>query len=262
MVEEAGARAGGRSAGNIAAAVFDESYFVGGTKSNYQDYAGVGRAIDKGFMPEVRRYAALAAAGKSGKAYLDIGCAFGYYLERLSKLGWQAAGVDVSAYAIGRGRARGIANLHVARAQELPFRDDSFDFVTAIDVIEHIPPEDGRAAVAETRRVLRPGGLAFFATPNFLSNRYWNVSLPGFEDPDETHINYQSVESLRSLFAEFSRCEVRGHTPFSGQLQAFDAIGHPMLRVWLIRRLARWVVWKRLGRSLDHSSYLHAVAIK
>lgn len=244
---------------------FDESYFVGGSKSNYQDYGDVEAAIDKGFMPEVRRYAASAGADKKRKAYLDIGCAFGFYVERLSRLGWQAFGLDISAYAISRGRARGVANLHVAEGQDLPFRDESFDLLTAIDVIEHIPPEDGVRMVAETRRVLKKGGVAFFATPNFLTNRYWNIRVPEFEDPDETHINYQSVETLRALFADFVRCDIYGHTPFSEQLKAFDtsgAFGNPLLRLWPIRPLARRVAWKLLGRSVTYSSYLHAVAVK
>jgi SAM-dependent methyltransferase len=242
--------------------VFDEAYFVGASKSNYVDYGDVERAIDKGFMPEVLRYAAVAGAGKDERSYLDIGCAFGFYVRRLSSLGWEAAGVDVSEYAIGQGRARGIANLHIASAQDLPFPDESFDFVTAIDVIEHVPPEEGPRVVEETRRVLRKGGLAMYATPNFLSNRYWNVRHPQFVDPDRTHINYQSVESLRALFAEFTQCDIFGHTPFPDQLRVFDAFGHPFLQAPPVRRLARRVAWRVLGESIDHSSYLHAVAVK
>jgi SAM-dependent methyltransferase len=248
-----------------AAAEYDESYFVGGSKSNYDDYGAVEQAIDAGFMPVVRRYASAAGAGRNSRAYLDVGCAFGYYVKRLGEVGWDAAGVDVSRYAIERGRARGIEGITVAPAQDLPFPDDSFDFVTAIDLIEHVPSEEAGLVVAEVRRVLRPGGLTLFATPNFLSNAYWNVYTPGFEDPDLTHINYQSVESLRVLFAEFSSCRVYGHTPFLEQFRAFDVAGvlpAPLHRIGPIRERARRVMWKLLGQSVDYSSYLHAVAVK
>lgn len=245
--------------------VFDEAYFVGGSKSNYSDYHDVEAAIDAGFMPVIRRHASRAGDRKERRWYLDLGCAFGYYVERLSNLGWDAVGVDVSEYAIGRGRERGISNLCVAAAQSLPFPDEFFDFVTAIDVIEHIPPEDAVAAVAETRRVLRKGGLALFATPNFISNRYWNISMPEFEDPDTSHINYLSVDSLRSLFADFARRRIYGHTPFVDQFRAFDRSWpfegrHFNLRP--VRPVARRIAWKLFGGRIDYSSYLHVIAIK
>lgn len=249
--------------GPAPAELYGPEYFVGGSRSNYGDYAEVEEAIDIGFMPEVRRHARRVRS--EGRAYLDVGCAYGYYVERLAELGWEAAGVDISEYAVGRGRARGVGNLQVAHAQELPFTDASFDYVTAIDVIEHIPPADAARAVAEAWRVLRPGGVAFFATPNYLDNRAWNVNTPGFEDPDVTHINYQSVASLQELFSRFSLCEVTGHTPFVDQFHTVDhsrPFGKPILRTWPVRPVARRVGWKLLGRSLAHSSYLHAVAVK
>jgi SAM-dependent methyltransferase len=118
---------------------------------------------------------------------------------------------------------------------------------------------------AEAHRVLRPGGLAFFATPNFLTNQYWNVFTPDFVDQDVTHVNYQSVESLHELFSDFSRCHVYGDTPFVEQFHAFERSGAftaRVLRLPVVRELARHVAWKLLGRSVEYSSYLHAVAVK
>jgi SAM-dependent methyltransferase len=244
---------------------FDEAYFVGGEKSNYADYGALQEAIERGFIPEVMRYAAAAGREKSAKSSLDIGCAYGFYVEHLARAGWDARGVDVSPYAVGRGRARGVSGLSVASATDLPFPDASFDVVTSVDVIEHVPAELSPTMVEEALRVLKPGGLAFFATPNYLSNPHWNIYTPGFVDADKTHINYQSVESLREHFARFSSCQIYGHTPFPDQLHAFDTSGAFDLRVfqvWPIRPLLRRIVWKLLGRSVEYSSYLHAVAIK
>jgi SAM-dependent methyltransferase len=244
---------------------FDESYFVGGSKSNYADYRDVWPAIDAGFMPVVRRYADFAGRGRRHPTYLDVGCAVGFYVERLAALGWEAHGVDISEWAVAEGRHRGVANLVVGTVDELPFADSTFDFLTSIDVVEHVEPETADAMVAEAYRVLRPGGLAFFATPNFLTNQYWNVFTPGFVDQDATHVNYQSVESLRELFSGFSHCHVYGDTPFVDQFHAFDrseAFVARAFRVPLVRRLARHAAWKLLGRSVEYSSYLHAVAVK
>jgi 2-polyprenyl-3-methyl-5-hydroxy-6-metoxy-1,4-benzoquinol methylase len=244
---------------------FDESYFVGGSRSNYQDYREVEPAIDRGFMPVVRRYAELCAHGRERPAFLDVGCAVGFYVERFAALGWEAHGVDISEWAVEEGRRRGVGNLAVGAATDLPHEDESFDFVTSIDVIEHLEPWDSQAMVHEIHRVLRPGGLAFVATPNFVSNRFWNVYTPGFVDRDATHINLLSVEELRAYFAAFARCEIYGDTPFVEQFHAWDESGAAagrLLRLPRVNALARHVAWKLLGRSVEYSSYLHAVATK
>jgi SAM-dependent methyltransferase len=244
---------------------FDEAYFVGGTRSNYRDYASVEPAIEIGFMPVVRRYAEAVKRTREHPVSLDVGCAYGFYVERLAAAGFDAHGVDVSEYAVERARARGVANVAVANAGVLPFPDASVDFVTCIDVIEHVPTEQSEAVAAEIHRVLRPGGIAFMATPNFLTNPYWNIYLPEFVDLDETHINYQSVESLRALLSAFSHIDVYGDTPFVDQFHAFDTSGaftHPLLRMPPLRRIARRAAWKLLGRSVEWSSYLHAVAVR
>ena len=244
---------------------FDESYFVGGTRSNYRDYAAVESSIDIGFMPVVQRYADAVKRTRERPSSLDVGCAYGFYVERLAAAGFDAHGVDVSDYAVERARSRGVVNVQVANAGVLPFPDASFDFVTCIDVIEHVPPEQSAAVAAEIHRVLRPAGVAFMATPNVLTNPYWNVYLREFVDLDETHVNYQSVESLRSLLAAFARVDVYGDTPFVDQFHAFDTSGaftSPLFRVFPLRHIARHAAWKLLGRSVEWSSYLHAVAVR
>jgi PST family polysaccharide transporter len=250
--------------------VFDEAYFTGGSKSNYQDYEREAQAaIDEAFMPSIRRYAASARPADGPGASLDVGCAMGFYVERLAADGWRAHGIDISDYAIARGRARGLTTLQVASIGDLPFDDASFDYVTAIDVIEHLDPELAARAVAEVRRVLRPGGLTFFATPNHLDNAYSTDFTPGFLDPDRQHIYSQSLESLREAFAEFSACHVYGHTPFIGQFKAADAsaafagrgLDLPIVRSFATR-VGRRVAWRLLGRDPVYAAYLHAVAIR
>jgi SAM-dependent methyltransferase len=51
--------------------------------------------------------------------------------------------------------------------QPLPYADGAFDLVVSMDVIEHVP--DPRPWLAETWRVLRPGGRLFLTTPNYAS---------------------------------------------------------------------------------------------
>lgn len=56
-------------------------------------------------------------------------------------------------------------------AEELPFPDGAFDAACLFDVLEHV--EDDRAALAEARRVLKPGGLLFISVP--LHSELWSA---------------------------------------------------------------------------------------
>jgi SAM-dependent methyltransferase len=59
-------------------------------------------------------------------------------------------------------RKRGTLSPMVSgEAQNLPFRDESFNFVSAVTVIQHIPPHEQVRALSEMVRVLRPGGYLF-----------------------------------------------------------------------------------------------------
>jgi 2-polyprenyl-3-methyl-5-hydroxy-6-metoxy-1,4-benzoquinol methylase len=51
--------------------------------------------------------------------------------------------------------------------QKLPYQENTFDIVTATEVIEHL--EDFRAILREIYRVLKPGGVCVLSTPNILN---------------------------------------------------------------------------------------------
>lgn len=107
---------------------------------------------------------------------LDIGCGTGTMLTYLSRYG-DAEGVDVDEDAIRYCQARGLTHVSQAGADHLPFPDDTFGLVTALDVIEHI--DDDQAAFREALRVLRPGGDFLLAVPayGFLWGRQDDISL-------------------------------------------------------------------------------------
>jgi SAM-dependent methyltransferase len=87
---------------------------------------------------------------------LDAGCGTGgamrYFLPDFGRV----TGFDVSALALQLCQARGLKRLARASALQVPFRGESFDLVTCFDVIYLL--EGAAQAVAELRRVLRPGG--------------------------------------------------------------------------------------------------------
>lgn len=96
---------------------------------------------------------------------LDAGCGTGGYLKRYALLG-DATGVDPSPDAVRFCHERGFDSVREAGLEDLPFEDDSFDLVTATDVVEHIAAEE--EALSELRRVTAPGGALLLTVPAYM----------------------------------------------------------------------------------------------
>jgi SAM-dependent methyltransferase len=89
---------------------------------------------------------------------LDVGCGTGGLLHHLLDRRGRAFGLDLSQVALQFARQRGLEQLIQGSATALPFAGESFDVVTALDLLYHRWVEDDEAALAECCRVLRPGG--------------------------------------------------------------------------------------------------------
>ncbi|HEX7409744.1 MAG TPA: methyltransferase domain-containing protein [Candidatus Binatia bacterium] len=95
---------------------------------------------------------------------LDAGCGPGNMLDRLSSRG-AVTGSDLALPALSFCLSRGYKRLMLSKLDALALKSASFDLVTAIDVIEHIP--DDVAGLREIHRVLRPGGTVVITVPAF-----------------------------------------------------------------------------------------------
>ncbi len=96
---------------------------------------------------------------------LDIASATGMSFRFLEKFG-DVRGIDISEETIRLCKSRGVDRIVRADAMKLPFRDDSFDAVLALDALEHF--DDDHAAIEEIRRVARPGALILITVPAFM----------------------------------------------------------------------------------------------
>lgn len=100
-------------------------------------------------------------------AALDLGCGRGEWLELLGEQGFRAHGVDLDDGMLAACRERGLdVELGDAIACLRALPDNSLAVVSAFHLVEHIPFELLQTLVAETRRVLLPGGLLIMETPN------------------------------------------------------------------------------------------------
>lgn len=102
--------------------------------------------------------------GRSDVRLLDVGCGTGSNLAAFSELA-DAAGIDMSAEALAFCRRRGVERVAYSTVEQLPFADGEFDVVTAMDMLEHT--DDDLVALAELRRVLKPGGLLLATVPAY-----------------------------------------------------------------------------------------------
>ncbi len=123
---------------------------------------------------------------------LDVGCGTGANLLMLSKYGY-AEGVDVSEDALAFCRERGLENVKLGAAEQLPYDDGTFDLVTALDVVEHL--DDDLAGLREMRRVLRPGGRVLLFVPTFMF-------LWGLQDDVSHHRRRYRMPELRRVLEQ------------------------------------------------------------
>lgn len=187
-----------------------------------RDYDRIYRAVrppenmDSAFQAaKVARFERLGAIVRkfqpSHGPFLDFGCGDGSFLEVFE----DPAGLGFEVGSAGRrtvGRCEIVTGDWASVAGKSPFPERGFDFVTAFDVLEHLPrlKED----VELIRQVLKPGGLFFASVPNIESavarimGRRWNMILL-------EHLWYFSPDTYRRMMSEcgFETLHIQG-VPF------------------------------------------------
>jgi len=119
--------------------------------------------------------------GRDKKTILDAGCGSGVYLDFMRSRGERVFGIDFSYDAA---KLSGQMN---ASALSLPFKNESFDVIVSIHVIEHLSQDEVDVFFCECHRVLKKNGFIFLMTPNALSPGRFILKEKWF--PDSSHIN-------------------------------------------------------------------------
>ena len=152
---------------------------------------------------------------------LDVGCGTGANLKMLAAYG-KAEGVDISSQAVEFCRQRGLESVKLGAAEQLPYESDSFELVTALDVVEHL--DDDVAGLREMRRVLRRDGRRLLFVPAFMF-------LWGVQDEVSHHRRRYTLPSLLRAVAAAG---------FSVEWSSYANISF-FLPVLLVRSVMRWL---------------------
>jgi SAM-dependent methyltransferase len=127
---------------------------------------------------------------------LEVGPGAGTLVDPLAAMGWTYRAVEASPALAAQLRARGV-DVTEAWVPPFPVADASCDVLYADQVLEHMSGiEAAHAFVSETRRVLRPNGIAFIVVPDYLKE------LTFFWDVDYTHNFITTERRVRHLLGD------------------------------------------------------------
>jgi ubiquinone/menaquinone biosynthesis C-methylase UbiE len=118
---------------------------------------------------------------KSGMSLLDVACGEGVLVKLAQEQGLRIIGIDI-AYRAASIASRGVGSkvIMVANGENLPFKSQSFDFVTNLGSLEHFA--DVSHGIYEMHRVMQPDGQAAILLPNsyYLADIVWHVWRTGY----------------------------------------------------------------------------------
>ncbi len=137
---------------------------------------------------------------QDGATILDVGCAKGFMLYDFKQYNptFEIRGIDISEYAIANAKAEIKDFVQVASADDLPFEDNSFDLVIAINTIHNLEKDACKKALKEMMRVSKKD--AFTINDAYRNNEEkkrmnaWNL----------TGLTYMHTEEWKTFFQEAS----------------------------------------------------------
>ena len=169
--------------------------------------AELGKRLDVFFTKQAER--ALADYGKSTPGrLLDVGCGDGRFLAAMQAHGWQVEGLETDPVAADLARRRTNSTIYETYLENAPLAEASFDMVSLLHVLEHVP--DPKETIASAFRLLAPGGMLLLALPNagcveaeIFGTKWYPLDLPrhywGFTPPTLTRLVEESGLTITHL---------------------------------------------------------------
>ncbi len=164
---------------------YGQMYFDGPREYGYGGYRYDGRWIP--VAQDIIEHFQL----KPGDRVLDIGCAKGFLIKDLIKVcpGLEAFGIDVSEYALLHCEPEVIGRLHLGSADKLPFPDNSFHCVLALNTLHNLNRERVILALKEIQRLSQ--GRAFVQVDSYYTPQQkeifesWVLTAEFYDYPED-----------------------------------------------------------------------------
>lgn len=136
---------------------------------------------------------------KPGSKILDVGCGKGFLLHEFTQVvpELEVTGIDISKYAIENAKEEVKPNLRVGNAVELPFPDNTFDFVVSITTLHNLLNFELHRALKEIERVGKGG--KHITIESYRNERekanllYWQLTCRSFYMPREWEWCFQQA---------------------------------------------------------------------
>jgi protein-L-isoaspartate(D-aspartate) O-methyltransferase len=172
---------------------FGADYWDGDRKVGYGGYRYDGRWFS--VAEAMSRYYHL----QPGAKILDVGCGKGFLLYEFTKVVPDAkiAGIDISQYAIDNAKEEVKPFLRVGNAIELPYEDQSFDFVVSVTTLHNLYNYELFQALKEIERVGK--GPKHIIIETYRNERqkvnlmYWQLTCRAFHTPKEWEWAFQQA---------------------------------------------------------------------
>jgi len=151
-----------------------------------------------------------------GDTILDVGCGGGRTIARLAAMATQGKtyGIDYSEVSVAASRranreqiAAGRVEVLLGSVSHLPFRDQMFDLVTAVETHYYWP--DLKADVQDVLRVVKPGGALIIIAEAYKGGKYDGRLQKLDKLRDIMHFAHLSVSEHDELFSKAGYCDVQ-----------------------------------------------------
>lgn len=175
--------------------LYQKDYFFG---MEYSDYEADRAALEHNFAKRIKR---LTNMVKPDANVVEIGCAYGYFLNLIKDKVANHVGFDVTDDGINYATKKLGLNAYNKDFLEHKFKDNSVDSVFMWDVIEHLAEPE--PYIAKIAKILKPGGSIAFTTgdisalvPRFRKGKWRMIHPP-------THVYYWSPKTVGLLLKKY-----------------------------------------------------------
>jgi ubiquinone/menaquinone biosynthesis C-methylase UbiE len=168
------------------------------------------------------------------KHILDIGCAEGFITNYLSQLQAQVIGVDIDrSLKTAKNKVKN-ADFIYASITDLPFKEETFEAVTLLEILEHLPEKNISKSIIEVNRVLKSGGTLILSVPYKEKITYTRCIHCGKLTPLWGHIQSFDENKLKRLLPDNYVQTEKKHLPNVELISCNKLLGKFPLTVWLI----------------------------